>query len=165
MQLSSGRGDLAATAVGGTALFAGGFDGTAVSDVVDLYEPVGLNYCLAAQNSVGCAGSISASGSMSLAADDLVLRATCVPNQPFIFFHAAMQMQLPFGNGFRCAGGDLVRLPVGVAAGNVAQTTVDLSNAQITSPGLRNFQCWFRDPAAGGAGFNTSDALAITFVP
>jgi hypothetical protein len=27
------------------------------------------------------------------------------------------------------------------------------------------FQAWFRDPAAGGAAFNLSDGLAVTFCP
>lgn len=30
---------------------------------------------------------------------------------------------------------------------------------------LWNCNCWFRDPSAGGAGFNTSDALLVTLVP
>ena len=28
-----------------------------------------------------------------------------------------------------------------------------------------NFQFWFRDPPAGGANFNLSDALSIQFCP
>ena len=28
-----------------------------------------------------------------------------------------------------------------------------------------NFQCFFRDPAAGGSRFNTTDAVAVTFLP
>lgn len=29
----------------------------------------------------------------------------------------------------------------------------------------RSFLAWFRDPAGGGAAFDLSDALSITFVP
>jgi hypothetical protein len=28
---------------------------------------------------------------------------------------------------------------------------------------VRYYQCVYRDPAAGGAAFNTSDAVAVTF--
>ena len=36
---------------------------------------------------------------------------------------------------------------------------------EIAVTGTRNFQCWFRDPAAGGAAYNTSDGLEVVFVP
>ena len=36
---------------------------------------------------------------------------------------------------------------------------------QITAGSTWNFQNWFRDPAAGGAFFNLSDGLEITFTP
>jgi hypothetical protein len=32
-------------------------------------------------------------------------------------------------------------------------------------PGTHRFQCWFRDPAAGGASFDLSNGLEVTFVP
>jgi len=37
------------------------------------------------------------------------------------------------------------------------------AGGQITSGSTWNFQAWYRDPAAGGAMFNTSDALRATF--
>jgi hypothetical protein len=36
---------------------------------------------------------------------------------------------------------------------------------QITAGSTWNFQAWFRDPAAGGAFFNLSDGLNLTFAP
>lgn len=36
---------------------------------------------------------------------------------------------------------------------------------QITAGSTWHFACWYRDPAAGGAFFNLSDALSITFIP
>ena len=165
--LSQARADLASAVVGGKALFAGGSSGFGMPHaVVDVYEPVGLNYCLASPSSTGCAASIAATGSAGLAANDLVLSATCVPDQVFLFLHGATQLQLPFGDGFRCVGGGVLRIsPAGLASGGLALRAVDLPAAGITSPGVRHFQCWFRDPAAGGAGFNTSDALTVELVP
>jgi hypothetical protein len=165
--LSQARAGMGATSVGGKALFAGGSSGFGSPHaVVDVYEPVGVNHCIAAVNSTGCAASISATGSTSLAANDLTLSSVCVPDGFFLFFHGASQAQAPFGNGYLCAGGGLVRIPPpSLASGGLAQKTVDLPSAGITSPGARNFQCWFRDPGAGGANFNLSDAIEITFVP
>jgi hypothetical protein len=165
--LSQARGYVSALTVGGKALFAGGGNGPGgASAAVDIYEPIGVNYCVAASNSTGVAATIGAIGSSSLAANDLVLSATGVPDAPFIFLHGPAQVQVPFGNGNRCVGGGVTRIPpVGFASGGLAQATVDLPSVGITTPGQRNFQCWFRDAASGGAGTNTSDALAITFVP
>jgi hypothetical protein len=165
--LSQARAGLAAVTVGDQALFAGGTSGPGSPHAqVDVYEPVGLNYCVATANSTGCAASIYATGSKSIASNDLVLSSSCMPNGVFLFFHATNQVQVPFGDGFLCAGGSAVRiLPPGFATGGLAEVSVDLPSVGITAPGLRNFQCWFRDPAAGGSGFSTSDALAITFLP
>lgn len=159
--------EMAATTVGGKSLFAGGSTAGAASANVEIYEPVGVNYCVATANSSGQAATISASGSASLAANNFELTATGLPNnRPFLFLHGATQAQLPFGNGYLCVGTGVGRIqPGGSAAGGVAQTLVNLPAAGITAPGVRNFQCWFRDAAAGGAFTNTSDAIEVTFVP
>ena len=36
---------------------------------------------------------------------------------------------------------------------------------QISAGSTWNFQFWYRDPAGGGAGFNLSDGLQLTFCP
>jgi len=41
---------------------------------------------------------------------------------------------------------------------------VDLTGGGFL-PGTRYFQCWYLDPAAGGAGFNLSDGLEVEFAP
>ena len=165
--LSQARVFLAGASGGGKIHFGGGATSlTTMSNVLDTYEPVGVSYCGATQNSTGAAASIDASGSKSLAANSLVLRADDVPNTPFLFFHGGSQAQLPFGDGYLCAAGGIVRIGAAAAAtGGVAQKTVNLAAAGITTPGARHFQCWFRDVAAGGAGFNTSDAIGIGIEP
>ena len=76
---------------------------------------------------------------------------------------------MPFGNGFLCATGDITRGAVISAAGNVATYTYDNSDTQHNLSAFigstRNFQYWFRDPAAGGAFFNTSNAVSIAILP
>jgi len=125
----------------------------------------GGNYCASTPNSTGVAAVISYSGSTSLADNNLTLYAAPVPNKPGIFFFGPNQIEIPFGNGFLCVGGGLTRLnPPVVASGNLATYVVDVVAAGLIV-GTTNFQYWGRDPAGGGAFFNTSNGLSITFIP
>jgi hypothetical protein len=130
------------------------------------------NYCIGAPNSFGPGGSISSTGSTSIAANDLSLSASgCPPNQNGIFFYGSGQAQTAFGNGFRCVSGTLKRLlpPVSVDGGGNASRIIDYNNlpvgGQNSSGDTWNFQFWVRDPMGGGAGFNTADGLEVTFCP
>jgi hypothetical protein len=130
---------------------------------------IGSKYCSANANSSGSPADISASGSSSSSAGNLSLEAAPVPDQAGIFFHGANQTQFPFGNGFNCTAGGVKRSSLVFAAGNAASTTYDNSGprrslaAHVGS--TRNFQYWYRDPAGGGARFNTSNAVAIDVLP
>ena len=158
---------MGATTLGGKALFGGGSSAPGIMNAqVDVYEPVGSNICGATANSTGCAATIAATGSAGLAANDLVLSTVCVPDGPFLYFHGGAKQQIPFANGYLCLAGSVVRMvPGGAASGGLAVFPVDLPSAGITAPGVRYFQCWFRDPAGGGWALDTSDALKITFQP
>ncbi|MFT4540330.1 MAG: WD40 repeat protein [Planctomycetota bacterium] len=127
----------------------------------------GSNYCQPSPNSTGAPAQISACGSLGLAQQDFSLVARSMPeHQPYLFFSGTNQVQLPFGDGIQCAGGSITRLhaPRSVTAGT-ASVLVDLTQAGITAPASWNFQCWYRDPAAGGSGFNLSDGLKADFTP
>ena len=94
-----------------------------------------------------------------------------MPNQTGLFYYGAGQTQTPFGNGFRCVdGAEVFRLPIEQATSNTLVHLVDFSDppaasGQITTGSTWNFQAWFRDPAAGGAGFDLSDGIAVTTCP
>ncbi len=129
---------------------------------------IGTGYCTSTPNSTGSAATIDAFGSTSFTTNDLTLVAGPVPATPGLFYYGPTQGQVPFGNGFRCVGGQLSRLSVSVPSGGVMTTAVDLltpptANGQITPGSVWNFQAWFRDPAGGGAGFDLSDAVEVTF--
>lgn len=134
--------------------------------------PVGTSYCVATPNSTGFSAVMDASGSNRVSANDLILSAAPVPaTQPGLFYYGAMQVQTPFGNGFQCVGGAaLGRLPVvqasasGVLAEAVDNTMPPTGQTVITPGSTWNFQAWFRDPAAGGAMFDLSNAYSVTFV-
>lgn len=131
-------------------------------------------YCTGAPNSAGAGASISASGSASVCANDLVLHVSGAISAQFgMFYYGPNQVQAPFGDGFRCVGagglGTFRLLPPLPASGTgTAQHALDLSAppasaGQILPGSSWNFQYWYRDPAFGGTGFNLSDALKVEF--
>jgi len=130
------------------------------------------SYCTGAPSSVGPGSRLLTTGSASIAANDLELVATqCPPGQPGIFFMGSTQLEVPFGNGFLCAGGEIRRFhpPVLTDASGQARRVVDLTAppaaGRIVSDSTWNFQYWYRDPDHGGAFFNLSDGVEATFCP
>lgn len=130
---------------------------------------VGTTYCLSTTNSTGSPSTISASGSASITAEDLELRASHAPaSQTAIFFTGPDAAQMPFGDGFLCVGGTLVRLyPVSFEAAGEFVNSLDFGTYGVALGAMSTarFQCWYRDPAAGATGFNLSDGLEITWFP
>jgi hypothetical protein len=124
-------------------------------------------------NSTGAGATLSAGGSASVTADDLVLQAAqLVPTQPALLFAGLNRVQggngTLFGDGLRCAGGTIKRLGV---------RQPDALGAAAWGPGLgplggwsagdtRRLQVWYRDPLASpcGAGFNLSNGFELSFV-
>ena len=130
---------------------------------------LGTKYCTTNANSTGSPADISASGSASSGAGDLVLTSAPVPDQPGIFFHGANQINVPFGNGNICTSGGIRRGSVVFGASNSASYEYDNSGAKRDLSAFigtnRNFQHWFRDPMGGGALFNLSNAISIDILP
>jgi len=135
---------------------------------------LGTNYCAAATNSTGSGALISASGSLSIAANDLVLISEpMAAGEPGIFYYGPDQILVPFGDGNRCVGGSagsIARVfPFAQADAmgslQLAFDNTGPSHVQVVPGASLNFQAWFRDPAAGLTGFNLSDGLELTFAP
>ncbi len=134
-----------------------------------------LTYCVGAPNSVGPGAAISLTGSVSVFVNDALLNATGTPPDQFgLFFYGPNQIQIPFGDGFRCVGGGVYRLGAVISdASGYAFDVLDYTQPPMNagsghvSPGDSwNFQYWYRDPSGpGGTGSNTSNALAVTFCP
>ena len=131
------------------------------------------NYCSTSPNSVGAGALMTTNGSTSVAANAFELIASPVPTQPGLFFYSTGQLNggngLPFGNGLRCVGGgaQVIRLPVLTSSGAEFRYTLDFGNpppnGAILAGSTWNFQCWYRDPAGGGAGYNLSDGIEVVF--
>jgi len=155
----------------------GGAEGSGMVDVSLIGGPpaVGTNFCSSLLNSSGSASVMSATGSSSVAANDLVLSAGPGPvGEPGVFYYGPTDLAgIPLGDGMRCVGGaagTVVRIfPFAVADGTGTMSTgIDNTNpahAQIAPGVTLHVQCWFRDPAAGMSGFNLSDGYSIFFMP
>ena len=127
-------------------------------------------YCIGAPNSAGSGAVIDYTGSVSVSANDLVLHASACPTSQFgLFFYGPGQVQTPLGDGFLCIGGSIARFPItqtdaaGTALQVVDNTNLPAGGGALLPGTTHNFQFWFRDPSAGGAGSNTTDALSATF--
>ncbi len=127
-------------------------------------------HCTALANSTGLPARIDARGCSVVAENDLELITSDMPANTFgLYFFGPNRIQAPFGNGRRCVGGATQRLqgPQQSDASGVLARVVDLSAAPaagILVPGaVQSFQLWFRDTMAGGARFNLSDSIEISF--
>jgi hypothetical protein len=131
-----------------------------------------VNYCVALPNSYEPFGAtISSQGSNRISANDLELLTSGVPpGTSGMYFYGQSPAFVPFGNGYRCVGNPLFRLPIQVA-GMFGEVNYRLDYNALPAGGsiapgqTWNFQLWFRNPAGGGAGFNLSDGLRVQFCP
>lgn len=122
-------------------------------------------------NSTGSGATLVASGSLSIAAGDLVLTGSgAAAGVTGIFFAGTTQITggngNPFGDGLRCVGGPIVRAETIVADGSgTAVSTVNLASTIGATVGSTNMiQYWYRDPAGPCSNqFNFSHGLEVTW--
>ena len=147
---------------------------------VTLEGGVGSNYCLAAANTTGFAGTIGAEGSANIAQNDLTLTARDLPANAFGFFLVSPNqgfVQNPSGSaGNLCLSGAIGRYVgpgqiMGSGAAGTFSLTADLTaipspNGPIaTSSGMTwNFQAWFRDAGPTGPTSNFTNGVEIEFL-
>lgn len=129
------------------------------------------SYCAPGPNSAGNGVRLSASGTPSVGARDLVLVANGgVPNRPGLFFYGDQTDSVPFGNGTRCVGGNVWRMYPTVtfdASGATSRAAdFDREGAGALRAGCTwYFQLFYRDGSSGSPSVNLSDALAVSFGP
>lgn len=124
-------------------------------------------------NSGGSGARLAVSGSNSAGTDDVTFTLTQGPGPvPGILFAGDALPNggngLIFGDGLRCAGGQIQRLGVQIMDGSGSATWGPGLGAQGNWSGgdTRYFQGWYRDVSGPCNGlFNTSHATELTFVP
>ncbi|MCC6406374.1 MAG: hypothetical protein IT453_04345 [Planctomycetes bacterium] len=134
---------------------------------LDVGFTLGTPFCLAPKNSTGDAARLSASGSTTPGVGTLTLSAGPVPagKSGLVIMSLSEKPATPFGKGYLCLGAPIVRFPVTSTGSGTLVTTLDWTgaSAQLQAGETWSFQTWFRDPAGGGAGFNLSEGLRLTF--
>ncbi len=160
--------------------------------IPDSCQTVGTPYCFCpnggicfnpdanagCMNSTGAGALLSATGTTSVGADNLVLTTTSLPPFQFnLYFMGPNPVNVLFGDGIRCVGGNIVRFnpPTNSGAGGTSSlgpgiVAFSIANFTpvhwITSGQTWRFQNWYRDPFGPcGTGFNLSNAIAVTFTP
>ena len=127
-------------------------------------------------NSLGSAGRLVASGSASIAAANLLLGASGMPDSSALYFQGTLQQGggagSVFGDGLRCAGGSVVRLGTKVNAAGASQYpgAGDQSVAvrgQATPGAVRTYQVWYRNAAAycSASTFNLTNGWQLVWTP
>jgi hypothetical protein len=129
-----------------------------------------VDYCPPNSNSTGVGAIIDYDGTYSIAENNFKLTGAGLPPGNFgYYFYGTIAIQQTFGDGYRCVGGQVTRLKkIAVMVDGTTEVQYDLATPPLNTvvPGVPYyFQLWYRDPQAGGEGFNTSNALAILFTP
>lgn len=146
-----------------------------VMALIDVVPQPDVRFCPTSANSTGFAGRVDVEGTRSVAALDTTLVARQLPLSSFVLFvYGAREGQSPLGNGVLCVdplAGGLVRIAPTALADSAGVATIPFLPASAPAsaplePGRSYvFQAWYRDVAGGGALFNLTDALRVSFCP
>jgi hypothetical protein len=131
------------------------------------------------KNSTGGGAALAiGAGGTSLAADNLILKATGLPKFELAALVIGVQTaSFPFGNGLSCISTRSMQIYPHTQANIVGETTFGLDLVQdaflhfqpwrtITAGQTWHFQTWYRDPKGTcSAGHSMTNALAISFEP
>jgi hypothetical protein len=124
------------------------------------------------ENSTGLGAILSATGVASVSADTIVFSGSNLPSGPGLYFQGNNAINSGngniFGDGLRCAGGNVKRLQVRFSAGGASQTSVPISNTagNVSAGSVKRYQLWYRDPSVNApcqSGFNLTNGIEITW--
>jgi hypothetical protein len=124
------------------------------------------------ENSTGQGALLTITGNASVSADTVVFSGSNLPTGPGLYFQGNNAINSgngnPFGDGLRCAGGNVKRLQVRFSSGGSSQTSVSISSAagNVNAGSVKRYQLWYRDPSAGApcqSGFNLTNGIEVTW--
>jgi hypothetical protein len=122
-------------------------------------------------NSLGTSAILRATGSARLVNDGLVLESSQLTDGAALYFQGTAPVHsAAFGDGLRCVGGTLTRLAVQPSVGGhssypgAGEVRISV-RGEITVPGQRFYQTWYRNAATfcTGAVFNMTNAVSIVW--
>ena len=118
-------------------------------------------------NSTGSGAVLSGAGSTSVSSGGLVLTVTgALPGQPGLVFAGVNAITIPFGDGLRCAGGNLRRFPVTLANAQGSYSARNIATTlNVVGGDVRRFQGWYRNPVNSPCGttFNLTNGFEVLF--
>lgn len=124
-------------------------------------------------NSLGTGGLLAASGTASISNDTLVLTGSGMPNSFVVYIQGTVASGsgagTVFGDGKMCVTGSIMRLGTVLNSGggssvpNVANPIPLSVRGSISSPGIRNYQIYYRDPVpyCTAGTFNLTNAVNV----
>jgi hypothetical protein len=133
-----------------------------------------FTYCQSNPNSQGTTASIGYGGSLILQQHTFGLTVsgqTVIPSSFGMFTYGQAQTEVTFGNGYLCISPfnpGIYRMPTQALSSPTLILAMEDAPGQFAmlQPGSQwNFQFWYRDPQAGPANFNLSNALHVHFTP
>jgi hypothetical protein len=144
-----------------------GINPTTLDGLDPLVCTAATSTCMTSPNSVGPGAVIGVLGSQFVSQNSFGLLCTGLPpGSSGIFFYGQNETFQGFGNGFRCIGNPVIRLPIQQASEfGEAYRAIDFPSTTIRAGQTWLFQYWYRNPSGGGAGFNLSDAIIVPFCP
>jgi len=159
--------------------FGGGFVDLDDMEIVFGAGTIGTNYCTANANSTGQTGLMTGLGSASVAANNLTLEASRLPNNSFGYFlNSITQGNTPNPGGSQgvlCLAGNIGRYSAPSQVQNtgltgafdllldLTQTPTPTGFVAVTAGQTWNFQAWHRDSVGGVATSNFTNGLEVDF--
>lgn len=148
-----------------------------VGDGAGVACPCGNNSPTAAQagcvHSLGSGGALRAGGRASLAQDTLHLDGSSMHDGPVVYYQGTQPNQIPFGDGFICATGSIVRLRLlfnqtGASTDPEPGAPNLSTQGFLTSPGTRYYSERYRDGNLSyctAGTFNYTNGVAVVWSP
>ena len=120
-------------------------------------------YCSSLPSSLGVDAVIGGPCTVTSTSGPISILARPVPDTRAFLLLGEPGPPLPFGDGNLCLAGSVQHVASSVPSGGTVEFSFDPS---ALSPGdTVGLQVLFRDPAAGGAGFNLSSAMRLYAIP
>lgn len=123
------------------------------------------------QNSIDpYGGLLIGTGTASIGNDTAILHGSHMPSSFCLYFQGTLVTGIPFGDGRLCIGGTITRLAVKLNICNASQYPASSEpsisvQGQVTTPGQRIYQLWYRDAAnfCTAATYNLTNALVLNW--